>query len=85
MKNEAHIVYSETPLPENVNHIAQCGKVIHRAKLAFLWDEQEMGQPINFGGRNVCRECYYAVMPAGTSMVYGFKEGKAENADEFEA
>lgn len=76
MKNEAHIVYSEAPLPENVNHLAVCGKIIHRSKLAFLWDEQEMAQPINFGARSVCRDCYYATPPIGTFMVYGFKNGE---------
>lgn len=82
MKNDKtiHIVYAESPLPENVNHSAACGKIIHRSKLAFLWDEQEMGQPINFGARSVCRDCYYANPPMGTFLVYGFKEGQIEDS-----
>lgn len=69
-----HIVYSESPLPEGVNHLAICGKVVHKAKLCFIFDEQAMGQPLDLRPRGICRDCYLAVPPEGIVLVYGFKE-----------
>lgn len=78
MKNQAHIVYSEAPLPENVNHLAVCGAIIHRAKLCFLWDEQTMGEPLDLRPNGLCKDCYLSHPPEGTFMVYGFKRGDNE-------
>lgn len=76
MKNRAHLCYSEAPLPEHLDHKAVCGKIVKRAKLCFLWDEQQMDAPIDLKPFGLCLDCYYSTPPVGTFKVYAFKSSE---------
>lgn len=80
MKNIAHIVYSDAPLPERVNHLAVCGKIVHNAVQGFVWNEQIMMAPLDLRTNGLCQDCYLALPPSGKLFVYAFKEGE-KNAE----
>lgn len=85
MKNDVHLVYSDSPIPEGVNVQAICGKIVHNAKIACMWDEQKMGSPLDIRPSGLCRNCYLCPSPPeeGKSIVYGFTEGPAVLPAEF--
>jgi hypothetical protein len=73
-----HLVSSEFPLKEGQAQTTDCGKEIKRAKFAFTWDEQEMGQGIGYS-LNMCSACYLADKGERVKkLIYGITEAKDE-------
>jgi hypothetical protein len=80
MSAKTHIVDSVEPLPffertdiarEMRSVIARCGLPLVNPETVFMWDEQEMGEPLNLP-LGICRKCLKAEDPR-LRYTYGVK------------
>jgi len=75
---KAHLLTSEFPIVSGQNQTADCGKEILKAQIVFMWDEQGMGEVLQYT-RNICSECYLADKgPRLRMLVYGITERRQD-------
>jgi hypothetical protein len=55
-KPKPHLVITSSPLAENSACVGLCGKEIQKAKIAFLWDDVELGL-LFIPPRGTCLRC----------------------------
>jgi len=75
---KAHLLTSEFPIVSGQNQTADCGKEIPKAQILFMWDEQGMGEVLQYT-RHICSDCYLKDQgPRQRALIYGITERRQD-------
>lgn len=82
MSAKVHLKDSPEPIVIEAAHmlVANCGAEVQIPRMAFIWDEQEMGENLELNSLRVCRKCLD--LEFDHRYIYGIVRGDRESGRE---